>query len=99
MNGNSLFADGVIDVHVANGVARITLGASTGQQEQKATPCGTLIIPVMQLPVFARVLSEVTRQVEARAKDAIAQAQAKSQADGAAPAGDAATGGAFRFNG
>jgi hypothetical protein len=86
-------------VHVANGVARITLGATTGQQDQKATPCGTLIIPVMQLPVFARVLSEVTRQVEQRAKDAMAQAQAKSQADAGAPAGDAATGGAFRFNG
>jgi hypothetical protein len=99
MNGTSLFADGVIDVHVANGVARITLGASTGQQDQKPAPCGTLIIPVMQLPVFARVFGEVTRQVEARAKEAIAQAQAKAQADGGAPAGDAAAGGAFRFNG
>lgn len=99
MNGTSLFADGVIDVHVANGVARITLGASTGQQDQKPTPCGTLIIPVVQLPVFARVLGEVTRQVEARAKEAIAQAQAKAQGDGSAPAGDSASGGAFRFNG
>jgi hypothetical protein len=99
MNGPSLFADGVIDVHVANGVARITLGASTGQQDQKATPCGTLIVPVMQLPVLARVLGEVTRQVEQRAKDAIAQAQAKNEANAAAQQGDAPAGGAFRFNG
>lgn len=94
----TLFADGVIDVHVANGVARITLGASTGQQEQRPVPSGVLIVPVVQLPVFARVFGEVTRQIEQRAKEAVAQAQAKTDAGGEAPAADGA-GGAFRFNG
>lgn len=93
---NTLFADGVIDVHVANGVARITLGASTGQQEQRPVPSGVLIVPVVQLPVFARVFGEVTRQIEQRAKEAVAQA--KAQAGDEAPAADDA-GGAFRFNG
>lgn len=92
----TLFADGVIDVHVANGVARITLGASTGQQEQRPVPSGVLIVPVVQLPVFARVFGEVTRQIEQRAKEAVAQA--KAQAGDEAPAADDA-GGAFRFNG
>lgn len=92
----TLFADGVIDVHVANGVARITLGASTGQQEQRPAPSGVLIVPVVQLPVFARVFGEVTRQIEQRAKEAVAQA--KAQAGDEAPAADDA-GGAFRFNG
>lgn len=93
---NTLFADGVIDVHVANGVARITLGASTGQQEQRPVPSGVLIVPVVQLPVFARVFGEVTRQIEQRAKEAVAQA--KAQAGDEAPVADDA-GGAFRFNG
>lgn len=92
----TLFADGVIDVHVANGVARITLGASTGQQEQRPVPSGLLIVPVVQLPVLARVFGEVTRQIEQRAKEAMAQA--KAQAGDEAPAADDA-GGAFRFNG
>lgn len=92
----TLFADGVIDVHVANGVARITLGASTGQQEQRPVPSGVLIVPVVQLPVLARVFGEVTRQIEQRAKEAMAQA--KAQAGDEAPAADDA-GGAFRFNG
>lgn len=96
---NTLFADGVLDIHVANGVARITLGTTTGQQDQKPVPSGVLIVPVVQLPVFARVFGEVTRQIEQRAKDAMAQAQAKAEADGeAAPAAEGA-GGAFRFNG
>ena len=94
---NTLFADGVIDVHVANGVARITLGATTGQHEQKPMPSGVLIVPVVQLPVFARVFGEVTRQIEQRAKDAMAQAKAEAGAE-ATPAADG-TAGAFRFNG
>jgi ABC-type phosphate transport system permease subunit len=95
-----LFADGVIDVHVANGVARITLGTTTGQQEAKPQPSGLLVVPVMQLPVFARVLSEVARQVEQRAKEAMAQAQAKAagNSEGSSTGGDQVAG-AFRFNG
>ena len=92
---NTLFADGVIDIHVANGVARITLGTTTGQQEQKPMPSGVLIVPVVQLPVFARVFGEVTRQIEQRAKDAMAQAKADAEAT---PAADGSAG-AFRFNG
>lgn len=103
MAGNGiLFADGVIDVHIANGVARITLGTSTGQQDAKPVPSGMLVVPVMQLPVLARVMTEVTRQVEQRAKEAMAQAQAKAggaAADGTAPAGTDQVAGAFRFNG
>ncbi|MFM2151003.1 MAG: hypothetical protein RLZZ187_3309 [Pseudomonadota bacterium] len=95
----TLFADGVIDIHVANGVARITLGASTGQQEQKPVPSGVLIVPVVQLPIFARVFGEVTRQIEQRTKDAMAQSQAKAEAGAeATPAADGSAG-AFRFNG
>jgi hypothetical protein len=106
MTTTTIFADGIIDVHIANGVARVTLGASTGQQEQKPAPSGMLIVPVMQLPVLARVFGEVTRQVEQRAKEAMAQAQAKAQgsapaadANGAAAPADAPVTGAFRFNG
>lgn len=95
MTGPTIFADGILDVQIANGVARITLGAVTGQQDQRPAASGTLILPVVQLPTLARTLGEVTRQVEERAKEAMAKAQA-----GAAPDAEAATAtGAFRFNG
>jgi ABC-type phosphate transport system permease subunit len=92
----TLFGDGILDVHIANGVARITLGATTGQKDAKPQPSGMLVVPVMQLPVFARVLAEVTRQVEQRAKEALAQAQQKAGEPAAEPD---QVGGAFRFNG
>ena len=99
----TLFGDGVIDVHVANGVARITLGTVTGQPEAKPVPSGLLVVPVMQLPVLARVLGEVTRQVEQRAKEAMAKAQGQrsdgQSGGGEAPAAADQVAGAFRFNG
>ncbi len=102
----TLFGDGILDVHVANGVARITIGTVAGQPGQgpdakpQSHPSGLLVVPVMQLPVLARVLSEVTRQVEQRAKEAMGQARAAAPAEPAAPAAspDQVTG-AFRFNG
>lgn len=93
----TLFGDGIIDVHIANGVARLTLGTATGQKDAKPVPSGMLVIPVMQLPVFARVIAEVTRQVEQRAKEAMSQAQAKATEP--APAETDQVAGAFRFNG
>lgn len=97
MTGNpTIFGDGVIDVHVANGVARITLGAVTGGKDTKPSPSGTLIVPVLQLGNLAKVLGEVTRQIEQRARDAMAQQQAAGPA--AQTEGDQLTG-AFRFNG
>jgi hypothetical protein len=100
----TLFGDGILDVHVANGVARITLGTVAGQPGQGADakpqthPSGLLVVPVMQLPVLARVLSEVTRQVEQRAKEAISQPRPAAPAEAPAAAPDQVTG-AFRFNG
>lgn|GEM_PF-1906373 len=97
----TLFADGVVDVHIANGVARITLGTMTGQAPQggeapRANASGVLVVPVTQLPVLARVFSEVTRQLEQRAREAAQQKAAEpAQTQGAADQ----VGGAFRFNG
>jgi hypothetical protein len=96
----TLFGDGILDVHIANGVARLTIGTMSGpagQGEPKPQPSGLLIVPVVQLPVFARVLSEVTRQVEQRAKDAMAQSR-PAQADNSEATPDQVAG-AFRFNG
>ena len=94
----TVFGDGVIDVHVASGVARITLGAQTGAKDAKPAPSGMLIVPVLQLPNLARVLVEVTKQIEARAKEAMA-AQAAGQPKPAEEAGTDQVAGAFRFNG
>jgi hypothetical protein len=92
----TIFGDGVIDVHVANGVARITLGAVTGQKDAKPAPSGTLVVPVLQLPNLARVLAEVTRQIEQRAREAMQQAPGQAAP---APADGDQVMGAFRFNG
>ncbi len=101
----TVFGDGIVDVHVANGVARITLGAVVGQPGQapdakpQTQPSGLLVVPVMQLPVLARVLAEVTRQVEQRAKEAMAQAKPAAPAEPAPAAATDQVAGAFRFNG
>ncbi|WP_203074875.1 hypothetical protein [Falsiroseomonas ponticola] len=98
----TVFGDGVIDVHVASGVARITLGAQTGASaaagggEAKPVPSALLVVPVLQLPNLARVLVEVTKQIEARAKEAMAAQQ--KPAEPPASSGDQVAG-AFRFNG
>lgn len=98
----TIFGDGVIDVHVANGVARLTLGAVTGQKDAKPQPSGTLIVPVLQLPALAKVLAEVTRQIEQKAREAMQQqprpGQAPAPAEASAAVGDQVVG-AFRFNG
>ncbi|NKC30282.1 hypothetical protein [Falsiroseomonas selenitidurans] len=105
----TVFGDGVIDVHVVSGVARITLGAQTaaGAKEGKPEPSALLLVPVLQLGNLARVLAEVTRQVEAKAREAQGQAATPSPAHGQvlqaqqpqpeAPADQVS--GAFRFNG
>lgn len=97
----TLFGDGVLDVHVASGVARITFGMQTGAKDGKPVPSAMLVVPVVQLPTLTRVFAEVTKQIESRAKEAMAQQQ-KGQAPGepAAPATDGDhVSGAFRFNG
>lgn len=101
----TVFGDGIVDVHVANGVARITLGAVVGQPNQgpdakpQTQPSGMLVVPVMQLPTLARVLAEVTRQVEQRAKEAMAQAKPAAPAEPAPATATDQVAGAFRFNG
>ena len=93
----TIFGDGVTDVHVANGVARITFGAVSGRNEGKPEPSGMLVVPVLQLPALAKLLADVTRQIERRAREAVAQQQKAAQAEPAGGTDQVA--GAFRFNG
>lgn len=105
----TVFGDGIIDVHVASGVARITLGvqtsASAAVKDGKPEPSAMVVVPVLQLPNLARVLAEVTRQIEAKAKE-VAASQAVSQANQGQSGAQSNQGqpqdqvaGAFRFNG
>lgn len=82
-----IFADGMSDIAVANGVARITL-AQTGS-EGKATPVGQLCVPVTQLPAIANGLIQMLRQLEAKAKE-------QKAAEPVTAEGPAASG-SFRF--
>ncbi len=95
----TVFCDGIIDVHVASGVARITLGAQTassaGAKDPKPEASALLVVPVVQLPNLARVLGEVTKQIEAKAREAAGQAKAAQ----AQPEQTDQVAGAFRFNG
>jgi hypothetical protein len=82
-----IFADGMSDIAVANGVARITL-AQTGS-DGKATPVGQLCVPVTQLPAIANGLIQMLRQLEAKAKELKAAEPVTAEAPAAA--------GSFRF--
>ncbi|MDO9498533.1 hypothetical protein [Falsiroseomonas sp.] len=98
----TVFGDGIIDVHVASGVARITLGvqtsASAAVKDGKPEPSALVIVPVLQLPNLARVLADVTRQIEARAKE-VSASQAGAQANQGQGQPQDQVAGAFRFNG
>ena len=80
----TIFADGILDASVTYGVARLTL-AQTGA-EGKPTPCGQLVVPLVQLPSLVTSLTGLLKQVEARMKEQ----QPAAAPEGAAPA-------AFRF--
>ena len=80
----TIFADGILDASVTYGVARMTL-AQTGA-EGKPTPCGQLVVPLVQLPSLVTSLTGLLKQVEARMKEQ----QPAAAPEGAAPA-------AFRF--
>jgi hypothetical protein len=83
-NRVTIFADGILDASVTYGVARLTL-AQTGA-EGKPTPCGQLVVPLVQLPSLVTSLTGLLKQVEARMKEQ----QPTSAPESAAPA-------AFRF--
>jgi hypothetical protein len=92
-----LFADGVIEAQVANGVARITLAMTGG--DGKAVPCGVLCVPVTQLPGMVNGMGNLLRQIEDRVRAQMAQQKQGAAGDGAAAADAAGPAGAFRFQG
>jgi len=87
----TLFADGVIEAQVAHGVARITLAVTA--PDGKAQPCGTLCVPVTQLPALVNGMGNLLKQIEDRVR---AQAQQQQQA---APPAETQAPTAFRFEG
>jgi hypothetical protein len=91
-NTPSIFADGILEATVHHGVARLTL-AQHGA-DGKPVAAGQLVIPLSQLPHFANGVLGLMKQIEARMKDAQAQAQ-PSQAGGEPDL--SAVPGAFRF--
>jgi hypothetical protein len=88
MSSPLLFADGIVEVQVANGVARFALVQAPAQKDGKPEPSGQLVVPLSQVPLFARVFVDLVRQVEARAK------AAQPAAEAAVPAPEP---GSFRF--
>lgn len=82
----TLFADGMMEAHIRNGVARVTLGQAGS--DGKATATAQLVLPLAQMPAFVSGLTRLLQEFEARARQAAAAAPE-------APA-DAANG-AFRF--
>lgn len=73
-----LFADGIRDAHVANGVVRIALGMLGS--DGKPLPSGMVVVPLGQLPAFANALVTLVRQVEAKLREAQHQQQHASPA-------------------
>jgi hypothetical protein len=84
MSDVKLFADGVLEANVMNGVVRITLGQAGG--DGKPVPCGQILVPLVQLPALTNGLINLLRQIEAKVKEASEKAKATGQPDGnAAP--------------
>ncbi|MBX6373358.1 MAG: hypothetical protein IRZ13_03875 [Acetobacteraceae bacterium] len=90
----TLFADGMLDATVTNGVARITLAQSGA--DGKPIAVGQLCVPLIQLPALANGMVNLLRQVEARAKEAQQQRQAGA-AEGGGDSIGAPPPGSFRF--
>ncbi|MCC7280981.1 MAG: hypothetical protein IT556_01285 [Acetobacteraceae bacterium] len=78
MSDVKLFADGVMEANVMNGVVRITLGQAGG--DGKPVACGQILVPLVQLPALTNGLVNLVRQIETKVKEATD----KSKADGAA---------------
>ena len=94
---NTIFADAVMDVIVANGVARLSL-AITGPEGQPS-PVGLLCIPVAQLPGVAAGLNNLLQQMQTKARQAPQPPQQQPARVAATPEADAAAAdAAFRFN-
>lgn len=81
MSDVKLFADGVMEANVMNGVVRITLGQAGA--DGKPVACGQILVPLVQLPALTNGLVNLVRQIEARVKEA----NDKAKADGAAAPG------------
>lgn len=88
--GNLIFADGLMDAAVTNGVVRMTLAQQAS--DGKPLPAGQLLMPLGQLPHFANALVTLLKQIEQRVKDQ--QQPGVSAAEEPPPA---AVPGAFRF--
>lgn len=63
-----IFADGLMDASVQNGVARMTLGQIGS--DGKPIPVGQLCVPLVQLPALANGITTLLKQIEARVKEA-----------------------------
>lgn len=93
----TLFADGVLEAHVRNGVARVTLGQA--MSDGRGVPTGQLVIPVSQLPVVLSSLARLAQEVEARTRQAAAANTTPAPGPASGPAPEAPIpGAAFRFS-
>jgi hypothetical protein len=74
-----LFADGVMEANVMNGVVRITLGQAGG--DGKPVASGQLLVPLVQLPSLTNGMINLVRQIETRVKEAADKTKAAGQPD------------------
>ena len=92
---NMIFADGMSDVSIANGVARIAL-AQNGA-EGKSVPVAQLCVPVTQLPALANGLVQMLKQLQEKAREAQAAAVPPAAESLSQLGGPTISPGAFRF--
>lgn len=67
-SGPLIFADGIKDAHVANGVVRLTLAMLGGDGKPAAS--GVITLPLTQLAGFANSIVALAHQVEAKLREA-----------------------------
>jgi len=79
---DTLFADGIGNVTLTNGVVRIELNRQAGQGEAVAN--GTLYIPANQAANFANALNKALRELQERLQQQQAEAEDSPETSGAA---------------
>lgn len=83
MSDQKIFADGVLEANVMNGVVRITLGQAGG--DGKPVPCGQILVPLAQLPAVTNGLVNLVRQIEVKMKEAAEKGNTSATAATAQP--------------
>ncbi len=80
----AVFADGLIQVSMANGVMRLTFGRQTGTNDTE--PVGHLFLPIIQVPPTLQAIANALDQFRAEQERQIPLGAPSNNGHGGGPA-------------